>query len=309
MGSGCIFLPENYLGLSLGHLVINPSSPGPPASDLACSAVVEATADALCGRGARTASRAQSGLDADRWAHPGGALQMRPRRHRSSLATPLAIKRRTHPVSRASFPSGSGGGEGKADTLSEEGTSSAGRRRPGQASGTERVCPPGLRASLRAPWVSGRLPLVIARVLGSLLSGRLETLDNGAEQGGWPRAEHRARGWLLPPPAPAVPRLEPACQPARGTEPSSGAALLLVSARLGRPRKATGGRAGGCPPREAVLGGEPSAALGSLVRAETELLRGTSTMRSLLTPRGCFGPRAIYLCQHPFKLVLFSIPL
>ena len=88
MGSGCIFLLENYHGLNLGHLVINPSSPGPPASDLACGAVVEATADALCVRGARTATGAQSGLDADRWAHPGGALQMSPRRHRSSLATP-----------------------------------------------------------------------------------------------------------------------------------------------------------------------------------------------------------------------------
>lgn len=179
MGSGCIFLPENYIGLSLGHLVINPSSPGPPASDLACGAVVEATADALCGRGAPTATGAQSGLDADRWAHPGGALQMLPRRHRSSLETPR-YQGRTHPVSWAPFPPGSGGGEGKADTLLEEGMSSTGRRRPGQASGTERVCPPGVRASLRAPRVSGRLPLAIAWVLGSLLSGRLETLDNGA---------------------------------------------------------------------------------------------------------------------------------
>lgn len=93
---------------------------------------------------------------------------------------PLAIKRRTHPVSRVPFPSGSGGGEGKADTLWEEGTSSTGRRRPGRASGTERVCPPGVRASRRAPRVSGRVPLAIARVLGNLLSGRLETLDNGA---------------------------------------------------------------------------------------------------------------------------------
>ena len=93
---------------------------------------------------------------------------------------PLAIKAGHTQCPGRPFPPGSGGGEGKADTLLEEGLSSTGRRRPGQASGTERVCPPGVRASLRAPRVSGRLPLAIAWVLGSLLSGRLETLDNGA---------------------------------------------------------------------------------------------------------------------------------
>lgn len=93
------------------------------------------------GRGARTASRAQSGLDADRWAHPGGALQMRPRRHRSSLATPRCY-RQTHPVSRASFPLGAAGrGEGSYTLGGRHGLGR--RRRPAKPPARKECVPLG----------------------------------------------------------------------------------------------------------------------------------------------------------------------
>lgn len=312
--SPCLFLAEGKWGLAVfSQKTISlevwdiwsstPSSPGPPRRILLAAPwwrpqLMPSAAEA------RTASRGAVGLDADRWAHPGSSPKCAPRRHRSVLAAPSLSAQDT--VSRASFPSGSGRA-GKTVTLSEEGTSSARQRRPGQASGTERVCVcPGLPPASALPLGIRAAPLVIARVLGNPTLRPLRDLRqwSRARRLAWGRAP--SAGWLLRlrlPRCPAqVARLQLA-GPSRAQPAPPGF-------RTARPSQESHRRArlAECRHTRTVLGSEPSA-LGSLVRAETELLRGTSTIGSLLTPQGCFGPRAIYLCQHPFKLVLFSLPL
>lgn len=101
--------------------------------------------------------------------------------------------------------------------------------------------------------------------------------------------------------------------PPRWAELSSGPALLLlIPARLWESgRKAAGGQVGECRATGSSFGQlKPLLLLALWFRLTAGPICRTGTGRSLLpTPRNCFGPRAIYLCQHPFKLVLFSIPL
>ena len=156
-GSGCIFLSESCLGLSLGHLVINLSSPGPSALGLARGALLEATAGALCSQGAQPASGARAGLRADRSAHRGSALKSRPPRRKSVWLTPLCPSPGPTQCPQRRSPSGKCRGPRRADALLED-FGCTGRRSRGRASGTGRVCAPGVRATRGSPHAPLRLP-------------------------------------------------------------------------------------------------------------------------------------------------------
>ena len=166
---------------SPGHLVTNPSGPGPPSPGLN-------TAGALCGQGARP----------PRGRSPGSALAARPREAALSKCArlgagrvglaPLCEAPDPPNVPGASLPEGAAGPEEGRGTLSEEGTSSTGRRRPGRASGRESVCPRGPRQRPLAPRSPGLRAAPSRDRQGA--GEPTGTLDNGARAGrlAWGRA-------------------------------------------------------------------------------------------------------------------------
>ena len=163
------------------------------------------------------------------------------------------------------------------------------------------------RLSPRSPASPGRrLPLGAAGELGSLRSGRSGTLDNAPEPGGPPGSGMAAQA--------ASPRgarrgaRPPVRQPA-GPSSAPAARLLLLPARLRAPWKASGGQAGGCRATGSNLGRvKPLLLLALWSGRRAGFLWRASAGRFLPTSQGRFGPRAIHSCQHPFKLVIFSIP-